>query len=72
MVETPLEAANSKGLHGVRFDSLRAGLSLRWDDRYGGARALAPRLPLTTGRLRKYKIAIEINRKLAVHTPSTS
>jgi len=27
------------------------------------------RLPLTTGSLRKYKIAIEINRKLAVNTP---
>jgi hypothetical protein len=29
------------------------------------------RLTLTTGGLRKYKIAIEINRKLAVPTPST-
>jgi hypothetical protein len=29
------------------------------------------RLILTTGGLRKYKIEIEINRKLAVHTPST-
>jgi len=34
-------------------------------------RAFGPRLALTTGGLRKYKIAIEINRKLAVHTPST-
>lgn len=34
-------------------------------------RASCRRLPLTTGGLRKYKIAIEINRKLAVNTPST-
>jgi hypothetical protein len=37
----------------------------------GAHAAWGVRLILTTGGLRKYKIEIEINRKLAVHTPST-